>query len=50
MDKKALAWARNGYSTKRSAESDLLLVVAKFPNEIGKITVKRGGWWWREMK
>lgn len=50
MDKTKLAWARNGYSTKRHAEADAVLVAAARPQDIGKITVKRGGWWWRDKK
>ncbi len=48
MDKTKLAWVGNGYSTKKSAEADALLVASARPQEIGKISVKKGGWWWRK--
>lgn len=48
MEKENLRWAKCGYKTKKAAEFDAVTVAAKKPDEIGKMSVKRGGWWWRK--
>ncbi len=41
-------WQRNGYPSKHRAESRAFFVLATHPQYIGKVEVRRGGWWWRD--